>query len=237
VGKRRCSALRDIFSVLIVVAMLPLTLSTLTSCSATSEDTATTAESTSLESESPAVVAPEASPDPAFDPLLSTLWQMTTAPIMLPATLPPQLKSVAIGNDPNNEGGPYTTSGDKYTILFLNPNAHPPPDLSQIVQPYANYKVAGTLTAVPASDPPQSDPNRFSAGGATVHRLGEVALPDDTVAELSRVVPPEGANYVPFTVGIFEEEGERYTLSIEVDTPEGALARQALSTMVRVPRA
>jgi hypothetical protein len=49
-------------------------------------------------------------------------------------------------------------------------------------------------------------------------------------------VPPEGANYVPFVLGTFEEEGERYTLSVEVDTPEGELARQVLSTMVRVSR-
>jgi hypothetical protein len=34
---------------------------------------------------------------------------------------------------------------------------------------------------------------------------------------------------------MFEEEGERYTLSIEVDTPEGDLARQVLSTVVRGP--
>ena len=57
----------------------------------------------------------------------------------------------------------------------------------------------------------------------------------DWVVAIERVVPPERANYVPFTIGMFEEEGERYTLSIEVDTPEGDLARQVLSTMVRVP--
>ncbi len=219
-----------------VVVLLPLVLLTVASCSGTagsgdassSERGASTTETASSEDTA-------TSTDPAFDPLLSTLKQMTTAPIMLPATLPPQLKSVAIGNDPNNEDGSYTTSGDKYTILFLNSNANPPPDPSQIVQPYAHYKVAGTLTAVPASDPLQPDPNRFSAGGATVYRLGIVALPDGTSADLERIVPPEGANYVPFTVGTFEEEGERYTLSIEVDSPEGDLARQILSTMARVP--
>src|SRR5215207_1338116 len=85
-------------------------------------------------------------PDPAFDPLLPTLREMTTALIMLPATLPPKLKSVAIGNDLDNQDSADTTSGDKYTILFLNPDAYPPPDLTQIVQPYAHYKVLGTLT-------------------------------------------------------------------------------------------
>ena len=238
--------MRHIFSVLTLITILPLTLLTVASCSADNDDmattpdasegSATTAESISSESKSLAVIPPESSPDPAFDPLLSTLRQMTTARIMLPATLPPQLKSVVIGNEPNNEGSPYTTSGDMYTILFLNPNASPPTGSTQIVQPYVHYKVAGTLTAVPVSVPPQPDPSSFSAGGATVQRLENVSLPDGTAANLERVVPPEGANYVPFVLGMFEEEGERYTLSIEVDTPEGELARQALSTMVRVPR-
>jgi hypothetical protein len=49
--------------------------------------------------------------------------------------------------------------------------------------------------------------------------------------------PPQGANYGPFTVGSFEEKGERYTVLIENDSPEEGedLARQILSTMVRVP--
>jgi hypothetical protein len=143
---------------------------------------------------------------------------------------------VVIGNEPNNEGSPYTTSGDIYTILFLHPNASPPPAPTQIVQPYVHYKVAGTLTAVPASEPPQPDPSRFSAGGVTVQRFENASLPDGTAADLERVVPPDGANYGPFVLGTFEEEGERYTLSIEVDTSEGELARQVLSTMVKVPR-
>jgi hypothetical protein len=143
---------------------------------------------------------------------------------------------VVIGNEPNNEGSPYTTSGDIYTILFLHPNASPPPAPTQIVQPYVHYKMAGTLTAVPASEPPQPDPSRFSTGGATVQRLENVSLPDGTAANLERVVPPDGANYIPFVLGTFEEEGERYTLNIEVYTPEGELARQVLSTMVKVPR-
>jgi hypothetical protein len=238
--------LKRIFSIFAVATMLTLALLTVASCSAGNEDTAirtdategiATTERTSPQGKSVPVIPPESRPDPAFDPLVSTLRQMTTAPIMLPATLPPHLKSVAIGNDPNNEGGPYNTSGDKYTILFLNPNASPRPDPTPIVQPYAHYKVAGTLTASPTSDPRQPDPSLFSASGATVQRLGNVGLSDGTVANLERVVPPEGANYVSFTVGTFEEEDERYTLSIEVDTPEGDLARQVLSTMVRMAKA
>lgn len=224
----------------VAAVLLPLALLTVASCSGTtntgdtasSEDTASTVEEArSADTAITDSASPNAlSPDPAFDPLLPTLRQMTTAPIMLPATLPPQLKSIVIGDDPNNEGGPYTTGGDRYTILFLNPDAYPPPDPTRIVQPYAHYRVSGTLTASPSGAP---EPD--FGGGATTYQLGSVALPDDTIADLRRVEPPEGANYVPFTVGAFEEEGERYTLRIEVDSPQGDLARQVLSTMVRVP--
>lgn len=228
----------------VMVVLLTSTLLTVASCSGSSdtgdassgEDTTGTtehAQATSTDGASPASLPP----DPAFDPLLPTLRQMTTASIMLPATLPPQLKSVAIGNDPNNQDSPDTTSGDRYTILFLNPDAYPPPDPTQIVQPYAHYKVSGTLTASPANAPPRPDPTSFGDGGATVYQLGNVALPDGTVANLKRVVPPEGANYVPFAVGTFEEGGERYTVMIENDSPEGDLVRQILSTMVKVPSA
>ncbi len=222
------------------VALLPLALLTVVSCSeatntantTSSENAATTEDRSPAQATNNDDISPNTlSPDPAFDPLLSTLKQMTTAPIMLPATLPPQLKNVAIGNDPNNEGGPYTTSGNGYTILFLNPSAYPPPDPTQIIQPYAHYKVSGTLTASPDSDHEPS----LDSSGATTYQLGNVTLPNGSVADLKRVVPPEGANYVPFTEGTFEEEGERYMLRTEIDTPEGDLARQILSTMVRVP--
>jgi hypothetical protein len=36
-------------------------------------------------------------------------------------------------------------------------------------------------------------------------------------------------------VGTFEKEGERYTVSIEGDTPNGDMTREILSTMVKVP--
>jgi hypothetical protein len=166
--------------------------------------------------------SPRAAPeelDPAFDPLLSTLREMTTAPIMLPANLPPELKNVAIASD---------THGDMYTILFLAEEAYPKPDPDQIVQDYAHYKVPGTLMAEPANVPMPD----FSAGGAEVTDLGNVTLPNCTVADLKRVEPPEGTNAVPFTYGTFEEGGHRYTLRLEIDSPTGRLARQTLSTMV-----
>jgi hypothetical protein len=164
------------------------------------------------------------SPDPAFDPLLPTLQQMTTAPIVLPTSLPPKVGDVAIEQDPNEN--PYTTGGDKYTILFL-PST---PDPSQIVRPYVHYMTLGRLTASPASTP-LPDPTN---GLGTPQQLEDVTLPDGTAANLERLEPPQGANYGPFTVGTFEEEGYRYTVLFENDSTEGDATRQILSTMVRV---
>jgi hypothetical protein len=219
------------------IMLLPLALVAVLSCSATegSDDTpnsdndATTAE----------VASNDLSPDPAFDPLLGTLQQMTTAPIMLPATLPPELKNVAIASDVKaddstlNDSLPQTTRGDKYTILFLAEDAYPSPDRKQIVQQYTHASVSGTLMAEPTSTPLVD----FTLGAAKVVDLGNVTLPDGTVADLKRVEPPEGTNGVPFSLGMFEKGGERYTLRIEfIDSPSGKLARQVLSTMVEVPR-
>ncbi len=72
----------------------------------------------------------------------------------------------------------------------------------------------------------------LSAGGAEVTDLGNVTLPNGTVADLNRVEPPEGTNAVPFTYGTFEEGSHRYTLRLEIDSPTGSLARTTLSTMV-----
>jgi hypothetical protein len=216
-----------------VIVLLPLTLVAIAvlSCSATegtgdtpsSDNGATTAE----------VASSDLSPDPAFDPLLGTLQQMTTAPIMLPATLPPELKNVAIANDVKaddstlNDDTPQTTRGDKYTIMFLTEDA------KQIVQQYSHASVSGTLMAEPTSTPLVD----FTLAGAKVVDLGNVTLPDGTVADLKRVEPPEGTNGVPFSLGMFEKGSERYTLRIEfIDSPSGHLARQTLSTMVEVPR-
>jgi hypothetical protein len=53
----------------------------------------------------------------AFDTLLPTRRQMTTAPIMLPTSLPSRVSGVATEQDPSET--PYTTDGDRYAILFL----------------------------------------------------------------------------------------------------------------------
>ena len=193
----------------------------------TSQATATITENTSqvqsatADNASPATL----SPDPAFDPLLPTLRQMTTAPLMLPKSLPPKVGGVAIEQDPNEN--PYTTGGDKYTILLL----YSAPDPSQITQSYVHYMTLGRLNASPASAP-QLDPTN---GLGTPYQLEDVNLPDGTVAHLERREPPQGANYGPFTVGTFEEEGYRYTVFIENDSSDGDLARQILSTTISVP--
>ena len=203
------------------VVLLPLALLImLASCSETSD---TGDNSSSEDTTTPASL----SPDPVFDPLLPTLRQMTTAPVMLPASLPSKVGDVAIEQDPN-EGNPYNTGGDKYTILFLYSNLDP----GQVVRPYVHYMTLGRLAASPASSAPPPDPTN---GLGTPVQLEDVALPDGTVANLEQLEPPQGANYGPFTVGTFEEEGERYTVMIENDSPEGDLTRQILSTMVRVP--
>ena len=216
-----------LFSVLTMVAVLPLTLLTVASCSATGGDTATSTEDT-LQAQATTTDNISPAPNPAFDPLLPTLQQMTTAPIMLPASLPSEIKSVAIEQDPNEN--PYTTGGDKYTILF----SHSDQDPNQIVRPYVHYMTAERLTASPANASPLDPTNGL---GTPPHQLGNVALPDGTVADLKQLEPPSGANYGPFTVGTFEEEGERYTVMIENDSPNGDSTREILSTMVRVPRA
>jgi hypothetical protein len=153
---------------------------------------------------------------------------MTTAPIMLPASLPPEIESVGI-EEKASEADPYATEGDKYSILLLHADTAP----GQVVKPYVHYMTLGRLTAWPASAP-RPDP---TTGMGTAHRLGDVALPDGTVASLERLEPPQGANYGPFTVGTFEAGGERYTVTIENDSPEGDAVRHILSTMVEVPGA
>ncbi len=202
------------------VVLLPLALLImLASCSGTS-DTGDT--SSSEDAATPATL----SPDSAFDPLLPTLRQMTTAPIMLPASLPQEIKSVGI-EEKASEADPYATEGDKYSIVLLYDDTAP----NQVIKPYIHVAAAGRIVAWPASAP-LPDPTN---GLGTPQQLEDVALPDGTVANLERLEPPQGANYGPFTVGTFEEEGERYTVIIENDTSEGDMTRQILSTMVRVP--
>jgi len=146
---------------------------------------------------------------------------------MLPASLPPQIESVGI-EEKASEADPYATEGDRYSIVLLYADTAP----DQTIKPYVHYMAAGRITAWPVSS---SEPDPTNGLG-TPYQLEGVTLPDDTVADLKRLEPPQGANYGPFTVGTFEAEGERYTVMIENDSPEGDAVRQILSTMVKVPR-
>lgn len=154
----------------------------------------------------------ERSPDPAFDPLLPTLRERTTAPIMLPAELPEELKNVAVDAD---------LSGDSYGILFL----HRP--TGNTVERYIHANDAGTLTASPE---PQETSEYFEATSEET-----VELPDGTEAKLRYMEPTLEGNYGPYWEGSFEKQGYTYTLSVPLADSSGDVARRALSTMVKVP--
>jgi hypothetical protein len=109
--------------------------------------------------EPPATPAPgeEASPsntpeeasseaDPAFDPLLPTLRQKTSAPIMLPAELPDELENATVDAD---------RGGEEYGILFLfEPSGN-------VEQSYVHANDAGTIVAAP--EPPYESSGVFEA--------------------------------------------------------------------------
>lgn len=205
----------------VTAVVLTLTLLAVVSCSGTTGDAPSDENATTEDTTQTAL-----SPDPAFDHLLPTLRQMTTAPIMLPASLPHKVGGVAIEKDPDKN--PYTTGGDRYTILFL----YSKEDAKKVTQPYVHYMTLGRLTASPVNAPLLPE---LTNDLGKPHQLEDVTLPDGTVADLKRLEPPRGANYGPFTVGSFEKEGERYTVAIEGDTPNGDMSRKILSTMVKVP--
>jgi hypothetical protein len=108
------------------LAVIPLTLTLLTvaSCSGNSDTAILRAARKTLAPRSKLRLLPPIAllltpgpGDPAFDTLLPTRRQMTTAPIMLPTSLPSRVSGVATERDPNET--PYTTDGDRYAILFL----------------------------------------------------------------------------------------------------------------------
>lgn len=153
--------------------------------------------------------------DPAFDALLPTLRQTTSAPIMLPADLPEELQNVAVDAD---------RGGDGYGVLSLyRPSGN-------VVESYVHANDVGTLVAAP--EPPYEASEFFEATSEEA-----VELPDGTEATLSYMEPKEGAmvNQGPFWEGSFEREGYTYVLRAPLDDPSGEIARRALSSMVEVP--
>ncbi len=153
--------------------------------------------------------------DPTFDPLLPTLRQTTTAPIMLPADLPEELGNVAVDAD---------RGGDGYGVLSLyRPTGN-------VVESYVHANDVGTLAAAP--EPPYEASEVFEAT-----KEEAVDLPDGTEATLRYMEPKEGelVNQGPFWEGSFEREGHHYVLRVPLQDPSGEIARRALSSMVEVP--
>ncbi len=119
------------------------------------------------EATSPTPVSVPAGPvdseaDPAFDALLPTLRQTTSAPIMLPADLPEELGNVAVDAD---------RSGERYGILSLyRPKGN-------VVEGYVHANDVGTLVAAP--DPPYESSELFE-----ITKEEAVELSDGTEATL-----------------------------------------------------
>lgn len=177
--------------------------------------------------EPPATPAPgeEASPsntpeeasseaDPAFDPLLPTLRQKTSAPIMLPAELPDELENATVDAD---------RGGEEYGILFLfEPSGN-------VEQSYVHANDAGTIVAAP--EPPYESSGVFEAT-----KEEQVELPDGTKATLEFMEPKEGelVNQGPYWEGSFERDDHNYVMRVPLQDPSGDMARQVLSSMVEV---
>ncbi len=163
----------------------------------------------------PVASAPQnASPDPAFDPIIPTLRQTTTAPIMLPAELPAELRNVAADAD---------RGGDEYGVLFLyRPTGN-------VSESYVHANDVGTLTAAPG--PAAADSEYFDATSTET-----VELTGGTEATLRYMEPnTQGGNQGPFWEGEFDKDGYAYALRIPLDDPSGEVARRVLSSMVPVP--
>ncbi|QIN79913.1 hypothetical protein GBA65_16820 [Rubrobacter marinus] len=167
--------------------------------------------------ESPAApTTPDEAPDPVFGEILPTLAARTTAPIMLPADLPPDLSNVAVDAD---------RSGEEYGILFqYRPGGG-------VLDSYVGANDVGTLMVEPA-------PGAVPAFDVEPSREESVTLPDGTEANLKYSDPSaEGYNEGPFWEGEFQKSGYSYTLRLPLPDPSGDTARQVLSSMVEVPSA
>jgi hypothetical protein len=153
--------------------------------------------------------------DPVFDPLLPTLTEKTSVPIMLPSELPEELQNVAVDAD---------RSGEEYGILFLGEPS------GNIEQSYVHAYDIGTLIAAP-------EPQYGTSDIFVVTSEETVELPDGREATLRYMEPREGelVNQGPYWEGSFEKEGHTYFLTVAWADPSGDIARQTLSSMVEVP--
>lgn len=159
-------------------------------------------------------VPADAPPDPAFDLLLPTLEERTTAPIILPAELPDEFGYFAVDG---------ALSGSSWGLWF---GITPPDDP---VGGWSGAETVGALTAIPASEPEENE--YFEATSTET-----VQLPDGTDATLSRMEPVgEPGAYGPHWQGEFEKGGHVYSLTTTSTEIEKEAVRQFLSTMVVVP--
>ncbi len=164
-------------------------------------------------------VAPDAPPDPAFDLLLPTLEEGTTAPIWLPARLPSVLENVAVDGYATGDGA---SAGDGWGVVFLLT----PPD--EVVGEWSRAETVGTLAATPEDEAQENE--YFEATSTET-----VELLDGTEATLSRMVPAqEGGTQGPYWEGAFERDGYAYTLAVVSEAPTEGDVRRALSSMVLV---
>ncbi|HKH12711.1 MAG TPA: hypothetical protein VKA73_16340 [Rubrobacter sp.] len=171
--------------------------------------TAPTAVSDSVSAESP--------PDSAFELLLPTLEERTTAPVWLPARLPNGLKNVAVDGGATGDG---TVPVEGWGLAFLLT----PPD--EVIGEWPRAQVVGTLRAAP--EPVENE--YFEATSEEA-----VELPDGTQATLRRMVPvEEGGTQGPYWEGTFEKDGYHFALTVTSEALSGEDARQALSSMVEV---
>ncbi|CAN5468675.1 hypothetical protein BH20ACT10_BH20ACT10_25230 [soil metagenome] len=144
---------------------------------------------------------------------MPTLRETTTAPIMLPAELSPDLRNTAVD---------AAYSGDEYGILFL---AEP---TGNVVEDFVRAYTVGTLTASPNA----TEPNKYFEGTSSE----AVALPDGTEATLRYMEPTmDGGNAAAFWEGEFERGGHVYTFTLPLADPSSDIARQTLASMVEVP--
>ncbi|MEJ7842901.1 MAG: hypothetical protein WKF95_14150 [Rubrobacter sp.] len=170
-------------------------------------------EETTVPAEDPAFTAGD--PHPAFDPLLLTLAEMTSAPIVLPSDLPTQFQDVAI--DETSEGGGYA-------LLFLDDQA----ETGEIVQPFVDAWVDGTLEAAPVED---GEPELPDYGPDFEITSGEaLTFTDGAVGAYNCYGPSSGTG--PFCVGAHTKGHHRYTLSLEGPTPPEEEMEAMLSSMV-----
>lgn len=186
-----------------------------------SKSSSANTDSTQETTTTAASVAPDASPDPAFDQLLPILKLKTSIPIVLPAELPEELKNVAI--DGNRDASPQ--SGDGYGIVFLSR-----PATNVHGEQWNNSEALATLEVFP-----QSQPKFNQDYDAT--SVETVELPDGTEAKLRRMEPRTHNNPAanPYWEGELDKYGRRYTIMTVRDKLSKDAMKQILSTMVEVP--